>query len=180
MERTQFALLYRLDGCERYLLWFSSDVDGLATNEDGSIPSFENLESLRAYALVRNLEIQDETPKMHDLDRTETWVENGATKAVDFENLLEAWNLFADVSRTVGQDFDSEPDKTNALYRRIFFGSDTANSVLRPKSEPIFKPRLTDTEVLTLQMILKSGLEIFRGVVQSSGTDYQCEAKSES
>ena len=175
MQRSYFALLYLLDGREQYLLWYGSDVDGVVTDSDGTVPSFQSLEALRAFARSRGLEIKEEAPRLHDLDSTEFWIEKGDASSVDCENLLSAWNLFADVSGSVAGNFDGDRDETNAVYDRLFLGSETANEVLRPKEEPIFRPRFSAAETSVMRKTLKAGLAIFRRVVQLPESEKHAE-----
>jgi hypothetical protein len=175
MQRSYFALQYLLNGRVQYLLWYGSDVDGVVTDSDGTVPSFQSLEALRAYARSRGLEIKDETPKLHDLDSTESWIEMGDATSIDCENILSTWNLLADVSRSVAGNFDGDPDETDAVYERLFLGGDTANEVLRPKDEPIFRPRFSEAETTVMRKTLKAGLAMLRGAVQPPNSEKDAE-----
>lgn len=166
MSPLYFALWYRLNASNRYLIWYTSDTDGLVINNRGCIPSFDSLAALYAYAQSCELMIQDEKPILHDLDYLETWLATAATTTVDCNHLLAAWNLFADISSSVAGDFDSDKHKTNACYQKLFGGSDTANDVLRPENEPIFIPQWSKASTEMIHKILSSGLTMFKRMVQ--------------
>ncbi len=166
MPHEYFPLRYRCNNSERWLLWFSEEEDGVVTDGHGAVPSFHSLAALEAYACSRGFVPGEAPALLHDLDKTEAWIEGRSAPAIDCENLLCAWNLFADVSRSVAGDFDADPAATDALYERLFFGSDAANHVLRPSDAPGFIPRFTERESDVIRATMAAGLVMFRRVVR--------------
>ena len=63
-----FPLLYRFRGKERLLLWIPGDTDSVATDNDGNVLSFANVDTLRSYAEEMHWMIDNADPVLHDLD----------------------------------------------------------------------------------------------------------------
>ncbi len=167
MNRKYYPLWYRLGKREGYLLWFGGELDGVVTDSDRGVPSFDDLDALRTYATSRDLVVEDEEPGMFDLDSAAQWISNGTAASIGCDALLSAWNLFDDISRSVGAQFDADRERSDGLYKRLFAGSDVANEVLRPPDEPLFAPRFTLPETEEMRQILQAGLAIFQRAVRT-------------
>src|SRR5690606_30671715 len=66
VARDHYKLLYRLDGAERFLLWFTSEHDGVVTDAE-FVPSFASEAALLAFASGSGIVVSEETPILHDL-----------------------------------------------------------------------------------------------------------------
>src|SRR5881628_2781348 len=119
MDRTYFALWYRLDNKDRYLIWFTADVDnsdGVAVNANGTIPIFVTKTDLMTYVQTNGFSPTElAEPGLHNLDLIAKWLKMKKMKRarrVDCEEFLNAWNLFTDVSKSVGRDLDLDRERT--------------------------------------------------------------------
>lgn len=167
MNQHYFKLWYRLGGRDGYLVWWSSShQDGVVVDAAGRVPSFESIAALLGYARGRGLAIVDEEPILHDLDRTANWLSTEQAP-VDCDDLLSAWNLFDDVSTSTVGDFDPDRDLTGAVYDKLFFGSTTANNVLKPEDEPVYQPAWSESELELLRAALSRGLSMFERVLRA-------------
>jgi hypothetical protein len=162
-----FPLLFRLRGEERFLIWMSGDTDSVMMAEDGYIPSFATVDALRGYANVKGWEIEGETPVLHDLDRVAAWVAE-PVDAVNCVEVLNAWNLFADICATVNAprntNFEKLNSQSSALYDRVFWGNNLP--AVTPKGER-FVPTWTRDEIGSMAEILSTGLDLLASCVRS-------------
>ena len=79
MNNRYYSLGYRLDNCNRYLIWCTikganQDLDTVVLDANGKIPVFSSLDNLLAYAQTINVEVekQDEL-HLHNLDVLLQW-----------------------------------------------------------------------------------------------------------
>lgn len=165
MDKHYYRLSYRLGDQDGYLIWYTGEEEGVLVEADGRVPSFPSIEALTAYAQGKGIELVDEWPVEHDLDCTASWLAASGQGAVDCENLLSAWNLFEEVSASIGGDFDADQEQTDSLYDKLFQGSDTANNVLRQEGEPAYRPEWSKEELALLRTTLGKGLALFERVL---------------
>ncbi len=100
MSRVHFQLWYRLDTEDRYIAWYSNDLDGVVVDEAMCVPSFSSSGELKDFAYDAGIDIMDEEPLLHDLDVIQSWLSAKAAFPVDCDEFLAAWNLFGDISRS--------------------------------------------------------------------------------
>lgn len=153
---------YRLDAQDSYLIWISGEGERVVVDAPGQVPRFSSPTALRAFAQARGIALVDEEPRFHDLDKTVAWLSAHRDARVDCDQLLAAWNLFGDVSRSVNGDFKPGPVAAPKIYEKLFFGGATANTVLRPEQEPRYEPSWSATEIAALRETLTRGLRVFR------------------
>jgi hypothetical protein len=159
MTAEYYACWYRLDGQDRYLIWYTNDVDGILLR-DGNIPVFNGQDALIEYAAAHGIKIQDEEPELHDLDVVAKWVERPTGNTIDCSSFNAAWNLFADASKSVKGEFDQDQKSTKKVYEKLFCGTNL------PSVTPVgkeYEPIWTNKEVELLREVLAQGLELFQG-----------------
>ena len=61
MDRDYYTCEYRLDGQDRYLIYYSNDTDGVVLDTHNRVPSFKTLADLRRYAEACNLSVAEES-----------------------------------------------------------------------------------------------------------------------
>lgn len=165
VNRKYFVLWFRLDGKNRFLIWHTSDSDnsdGVIVTGNMAVPYFLSKDELLDFSKKSGLSIEDEEPSMHNLDAIVRWLKSKKRKRsqrVDCVDFLCAWNLFADVSKSVGEDFDSNRDVTNKIYDKLFYGNNLPSVTPEGRSyEPIWIRR----EVSVMRDIMSHGLSILR------------------
>lgn len=168
MSRAYYVLWYLLDTTDSYLIWFSNDHDGVVVLAGGSVPCFADEASLHAYALRHQLRIEQETPILHDLDAVARWLNRRLAHELDGDVCLTAWNLFSDISDSIGSNFDSDRAKTSLIYDKLFLGHNLP--AFTPGGEH-YTPEWDDDEVLIIRQTLAHGLAMFRRVVQPVSRD---------
>lgn len=166
MAREVYSLLYRLDGRERFLLWFSDESDGVITDAEGSVPTFASARELDGYARRASLTLSNEEPRLHDLDAVRAWLADPRAETIDCDESLCAWNLFVDVARSVtetSEEFLAVDGAQGSLYERVFWGCNLP--AVTPDGEA-FHPSWTRDEVRALAAVLTRGLELFARVTR--------------
>lgn len=164
MVRTYYRLLYRLDGSERWLLWYSNDSDGVVTIEDNFVPAFKTETDLLAYSDARGLIVQQEEPLLHDLDAIATWLADPRAETVACDAFLSAWNLFGDIARSCqrsGASFSDRDKHLRTVYEKLFYGNNLPS--ITPPGEH-YRPEWSREEVTGLRQILRVGLDMFIAV----------------
>lgn len=163
MPPSHHRLLYKLDGQERFLIWFSNDRDGVVVR-DGHVLSFSSHGALRGFAVQTGLALAEEPDGLHDLDWVQKWVSSPRADTIDCAAALVAWNLFGDVSLSLagaGAAFLELDRAHDGLYDKLFAGNNLP--AVTPPGEPS-TPTWSDDEVTTLAAILAHGLALFRRV----------------
>ncbi|NHZ78697.1 hypothetical protein F2P44_05300 [Massilia sp. CCM 8695] len=165
MDVSYFVLRYKLSAADAYLVWYSGEEDGVLLDSAGRVPVFASEADLRRHVDDLGLELVDETPTLHQLDRTLAWIDDTESTTVDCDNLLVAWNLFDDVSRSVGGSYDADKAATQLLYMKLFYGGDTANNVCRPEDEAVYRPAWSEEELAILRTTMRAGLSMFNNAL---------------
>src|SRR5688572_19817643 len=152
--RLHYALWLRLEGADTYALWFSNDVDGVYV-EDGRVPCFPTRDDARGYAASRGLVVQEEEPKLHDLDVVVRWIA-GAANDVPCDGVLAAWNLFEDLARSSKDEVLATTFAGHhAIYEKLFWGNNLP--AVTPQGER-FVPRWDVDELDTMRSALTIGV----------------------
>src|SRR6185369_3943453 len=105
MNAEYYICWYHLDGQDRYLIWYTNEEDGILLRK-GEIPVFSGQDELIEYAASNAINLQAGEPRLHDLDIIATWLKCPNGKTVNCHAFNAAWNLFADLSRSVRGEFD--------------------------------------------------------------------------
>lgn len=160
MARVHYKLLYRLNGSNQFLLWYSDDLDGVETVDDCT-PSFRTEAELLAYAKTRSLLVKQEEPVLHDLDVVAAWLADPREETISCAAFLAAWNLFGDIARSspvAGASFGPRVEQHGSVYEKLFWGSNLP--AITPDGER-FRPQWSHDEVAALAQVLKEGLDAF-------------------
>lgn len=162
MECEYYILWYQLDSKNSYLIWFSTDEqDGVFVNKRNIVPSFDTIEALRQHAELKEINLKEEEPRLINLDVVQKWLKEKITTIEDYNEFLDAWNLFEDVSKSISADFHKSGNSD--IYERIFWGCNIP--VITPEGES-FTPTWTEKELEIIRETLSFGLQMFREKVK--------------
>ena len=120
---------------------------------------FLKIEDLLRYASSFSLTIKNEEPILHDLNFVASWLETEKVESVDCGNFLAAWNLFDDVSRSVGGNFNADHKLTAKIYDKLFWGNNLP--AVTPEGEH-YEPTWTKRELKIMREVLSDGLSLFK------------------
>jgi hypothetical protein len=168
MSKTYYRLLYRLDGTDQLLLWFSDEEDGVFTEAPGRVLSFATEARLLSFTDRHGLPVAEEGPILHDLDAVQRWTTDPRAETLDCRDALAAWNLFMDVASSLpveGAAFVRADSELNLIYEKVFWGNNLP--AVTPEGER-YEPLWTEDEVSHLAGLLSRGFELFRRVRQDA------------
>jgi hypothetical protein len=89
--KQHYALWYRLDQQDRYLIWISDQIDTVYVHQK-KIATFESLDALKAFAATKHIKMMPEEPVLNNFDTVQEWLNetNGAINCIDSMN---TWNV---------------------------------------------------------------------------------------
>jgi len=124
VEREFYSCPIRLDGSDRYLLWYSGPRDGVWFVGE-SLLTWRSDSALRDYAEKRNIEVSTEQTPVYDLDRVEDFIRFDID--IGAKEMLDTWNLFVDIASSVGAaDFLAVERQQLDVYNHLFYLTDAA------------------------------------------------------
>jgi hypothetical protein len=155
-----YACLFRLDGIERHVIWYSSGTDGLV-RRDGRIVALPSVAELRDYAAQHGLTLETKAPPLYDWDAIEKWCAKPAANELGADAFLNAWNMLLDARRSDETEslFDRAHCRRGSLYEKLF-RSNNLPAVTPPGAE--YYPTWTGAEIRTLSRILQLGIAELR------------------
>jgi hypothetical protein len=162
-----FALLYRLNAENRYLIWISNEKDFVVADAGGLVPTFKDTTAVHAYAELNHYCLEDEEPILHDLDSVAAWTKTPGVP-VDRGNALAAWNLFGDVARSIrgkGIAFDQLDSQFQSIYDKVFRGNNLPS--MSPKGRH-YVPEWSPGELAALAEVISAGLRLFESCTRRS------------
>lgn len=164
--KIHYVCAYRLDQQEAYLIWFNSKPDGVVVDWVGFVPAFQDRSSLREYVVSHHLFFDGQDEILDNLDTVKHWLASPDRNTVNCVDFLNAWNLFGDIAKSVGdENFDSQPQKTNNIYQKLFLGNNLPGVSMAGE---YYDPTWTQGEVELLGEVLDYGLQMFRYRVRVS------------
>lgn len=164
METSFYTLWFRLRQIDKYLIWVQSESDLVYLNNSLQVPVFNSEKSLKRYAQSQNLKIVDETPVLHNLDLARFWLVQPHS---NFECLefLAAWNLFADLARSVKKSFsgNKRDPLTNKVYDKLFVGNNHP-ATAPPNDDDTYTSGWTTSEIKRLAEVMAEGFQLLGNV----------------
>ncbi|WP_262105729.1 hypothetical protein [Arthrobacter sp. Marseille-P9274] len=133
----------------------NEDTDGvLVTN--GRIVSVRTPEEFSTVAIDHGLDLEDDELESQNLDGLEELLELPMSDDICAQ-LLNAWNLFADIARSVDATLDDRGPVASKCYDKLFFGNNLES--VTPAGEH-YSPSFNESERRTMQEILDRGRTI--------------------
>ncbi len=166
MSRVYYAVRYRLDHKDRWLLWHSDDAangleaDGIVVDQTSQVPVFRTPQGLATYAETNNLlPLENDNSAFYNFDAVEKWLKRKRPTQLDCVEFLNAWNLLADLSATISGDFDSDKIETGDIYSKLFWGSNIP--AITPPGKH-YDPVWVGRESRIIRQVIEHGLSLFR------------------
>jgi hypothetical protein len=160
-ERSHYCVRCRLDGVERFFIWYSDECDGVLLSSPKQIALFPCLPELERYAADQNIELDAEAAAIYDFDRLAQWLVHPTSETPDCHFLLNAWNMLGDIAYSVGVSV-AEPSEANTVYDKLFWGCNLP-SATPPGMQ--FEPNWSIDDISILSAVLSSGLNVLRRAV---------------
>jgi len=153
-------------GRRGFFIWLSNDHDSVVLDGAGSIRLFDSLDSLSQFVLTEGLTLTEKDSSFWDFDRVLAWCSD-PRPPVDCSNLLNAWNLLADIHASRGETNDllSHTDQRGqAVYEKLFYGCNLP--AVTPEGQR-FDPTWSVEECRSLAQLLRLGLAELEAAVPS-------------
>lgn len=166
-NRKYYVAWYRLDGQDRYLLWWTDDYnDAVWVDATRRLPVFKTVEQAQIFAQAQKLPLEKEEPGLLNLDWVKHWLQHPGA-AIDTEKWLMGWNFFIDVANGTGSQFTGQRGNYDRgtwrgkIYDKLFFGTSTG-MLLAPEGAPRYVPAWNKPERKFLAKLAVQGLHILR------------------
>jgi hypothetical protein len=166
MNRVHYPIRCLLDHKERWLIWHTigtgdgAEADGIVVNSSGGALVFRSQKSLIVYAQIKGLSLAEENKSaFYNLDVLVKWLKRKRPAELDCVEFLNAWNLLADMSVSIGSNFDPDKTKTRKIYSKLFWGNNLP--VVTPTGKH-YNPLWPGRESRIIQHVLREGLSMFR------------------
>lgn len=134
----------------------AQEVDGdtdCVLVEDGRIVSVRSPEEFRTVARQYGLTLEDGNGAPQRLDGLERLLELPASDEICTQ-VLNAWNLYNDIARSVGTTLDDRSEDVDRCYDKLFYGNNLDS--VTPAGEH-YSPDFSDEERRLITEILNRG-----------------------
>lgn len=158
VERSHFLIPFRLDGQNRFLVWYSDEHDGVLLTDMGAVAMFDSEPAGIAYAKAKGLSAALDTRGTWDFDAIACWAETPTAGGIECNAFYNAWNLLGDIAASVGKPLEFTEDERH-IHGKLFWG---CNLPAVTPSGKYFTPAWPEDEVRTLADTLLDGLRLAR------------------
>jgi hypothetical protein len=160
MAAEYFPCVFRLEGDDHYVIWYSDDRDGLV-RERGRVVTFSSLAQLHAYARSRSLTVKPAEVARYDWDSVARWCDEPVMAGTAVGLLLKAWNMVLDAMPPgdESQLFSHANARASDLYDKLFRANNLP-AMTPPGAE--YYPIWTRAELVALAQLLRLGLAEIR------------------
>ncbi len=162
MRENYRIMRIKLDGEDRYILWFSDTRDGVYTSSDeGGIPEFTDTGSLENFCNRQRIALTPGEPIYCNLDMIRGWLESPTEHGIKYDEFFHVWNVIHDILLSVDQVsvLEEEFHDYYALYDKLFWG---AMMESREGIHSRYYQEWNEDEIASLQGIFKKGIDYFR------------------
>lgn len=139
-----------------YCIWFTGNTDGFIT-EKGRLKYFYDNSELKDYCNTMKINLQNSETR-YDLDRISDKVFLDISEK-DCCELIDCWNIFSDIARSVNEDFYGNKKELNDLYSKLFYG---CNLQIINTSNKKYIPEWSEEERTFIDNIMINGINIVK------------------
>ena len=169
MARIYFKVPYRLDNVSGFLIWFEDEVDGLHLNLSGRVATFRSDEDTHQYASRNGIALEPDPSALFDFDKIEQWMENPVAAPLNREEILDTWNIFKDVAKSVqelGLPFFQAEECMLSTYQKLFRWDSSQEVTAAGKHDG---PTWSDEEIGEVVNLLRIGFDMIRAAIRIEG-----------
>ncbi|MFD5574456.1 hypothetical protein [Streptomyces cadmiisoli] len=152
---------------ELILIWRPGEEDApdeLLVDDRGRLLAFHDLKTLQDYCAHNGWELVMEEAAALDLDAVRRWAEHPHRGPVSAGLLLDAWNFFDDLSRSLktGSPLPAPGSVHDNAYEKVFSGD--------PLAADVGRGAWTDEETEAMRELLRAGLDLWEQAVQETAS----------
>jgi hypothetical protein len=166
--KVYYPLWIRFQGRQLGLVWQTGDGDGQADDMDsviiehGRVAAAGTAAGLQALSDRLGIDLEDADGDAWELDGLEELLGLPPTDEI-CARLLNAWNLYGDVARSVGCSLDDRGPATDTCYDKLFYGNNL-ESITPPGAR--YRPAFSAEEKDAVREVLNRGRIILAGHLQ--------------
>lgn len=160
--REYYPVEIKLNSSVRYLIWYTDENDGFLSKLSKPI-TFMDKNKLEQYANSETIRLESEFT-IYDFNIIKKWIEN-TLAPIDCESILDVWNFFSDLLKSVNYTFkgDLDIDNTVDVYNKLFYG---LNLPIMQKNGEQYNPNWDEKDIQKLKEILLDGILLATNLFQ--------------
>lgn len=164
MNKKYYLIEFILNGCRRFLIWYSVEDDSnkpdeIVLDSNQKIVVFQTREDVSAYIEFSKMGNLLHGAYVYNFDNLLFWLENPAKDKIDCVAFLNCWNLFSDLATSIaGKQTYIDNNEETTIYDKLFWGSNL--SATTPPGEH-FIPAWSNDELRRLFSVLNCGVKLF-------------------
>ncbi|MGE5194888.1 MAG: hypothetical protein ACM3U2_20540 [Deltaproteobacteria bacterium] len=167
-DRTYYGCRLRLDGDDKFVIWFQNAHDDFVCAPDGRLVWARSTGEIVTAARDRGITLVSEDAILYDFDRISDWCRCRAAETVDCNVFLNAWNFFDDLA-----GIHEFPDSNFAMlsraaanrYDTLFWGCNLP--VVTPPGER-FEPSWTQEWLDEIATVMEAGIALLRDKLRTT------------
>jgi hypothetical protein len=142
-----------------FCLWYTDELDGFEV-EDNRLIWFKQENNMKKFCYEKNISFSDEVISF-DIEQLSAMIKY-KPEEFDCKLILDMWNIFSDVSKSVNQHFIGDDDMAYNIYSKIFYGN---NLPAINTSGKKYIPLWNKEELETIYEILYQGISILESAL---------------
>jgi len=161
-DRTYYGCLVRLDGDDRFVIWFQDERDGFVCETDGRLVWARSTAEMATVALHLGNTLASENSTLYDFDHIRAWNQSPVAESVDCKAFLDAWNFFDDLAGIhdfPDSDFAKVSHAAADRYDTLFWGCNLPS--MTPPGEH-FEPTWTQEQLNEIATVMEAGIALLR------------------
>jgi hypothetical protein len=155
---------FRLDRKISYVIWYSSEQDGILMGQENKVIALNSFELMIAYTQENNLPVVDESVPVFEFDLIVSWCIHPNPNQIDCRKFLDIWNVFADLALSIGthSQFGAADVDMGNLYDKLFYGNNLPAINL---TDNLYEPNWSQDEACEIANLFVKGLQDLRSVL---------------
>ena len=167
ISRTYDLIRFQIirEKCEEYYtIWYTDDLDGFLTGQDGKLKSFPTKREAEAFAKAEGLWLREGIVTY--LIAASIYRKTNLGK-FDCVLYLDHWNIFSDAAHSINCQFigDSRKGIIQHIYTKLFYGC----NILVKEKEEHYKPKWNKEERRWIIRVIKDGFRILSKGLNKTG-----------
>jgi hypothetical protein len=167
-----FRLFYicrvRLDGDDKFVVWYQNERDGFVLDPGGGLMAAGSADAIATTALERGISLVSREATDYDFDRIIDWCRHPSPKGVECPTFLNAWNFFDDLA-AIHEFPDTDYARLSRVgchsYDKLFWGCNLAP--VTPPGER-FDPTWSQEDLDEIRTSLEAGLVLLRSKLRTA------------
>jgi hypothetical protein len=155
---------FKLDGKDRYIIWYGGDRDGILLGEEDKIVALDSFKQVVEYAQKEDISIVAESIPIYKFDVISSWCSHPSIEEIDCREFLNMWNIFIDLASSIGSrsQFNAVDLDMGNLYDKFFYGN---NLLSKNSTKNLYEPSWSEYEIYEIANLFMKGVQDLRAVM---------------